>query len=198
MKFLILGNSITYNLHVQGATTVSIPGLDWKGARKYILENQDSMKNTIVFIIVGPVRFTSLHKNRKEVAFVEPKYSVHRLFSTFYTNRKDLNIKPIISTLYPMQFTLYNRMKARRPIMGAFYREWEDKIKRFCVVENRTITEFNEKHHNQTPFLHRRLFHRHNQSYSFRVKHTTDGLHPKPVIVSEWARELRKIIRSYH
>ena len=110
MKFLILGNSITYNLHVQGATTVSIPGLDWKGARKYILENQDSMKNTIVFIIVGPVRFTSLHKNRKEVAFVEPKYSVHRLFSTFYTNRKDLNIKPIISTFPYFHLLLHYRL----------------------------------------------------------------------------------------
>ena len=195
MRVLILGNSITSNLNVTGATTKTIPGLDWQGAQNYLLENRETLRNTFVYVIVGPVRFTSLHRTRREVAFVEPRKSVHQLFSVFYTEHKAYNIRPVIATIFPMSFTVYNRLKARRPIMTAFYREWDDKIRRYCVVENREIIYFNEKWGNQTPFIHRRLFHRHNQIYTFRAKHLYDGLHPKPVIRCEWARELRRVVR---
>ena len=196
MKFFILGNSITYNLHVRGARTISISGLDWQGAKNYIMENRESMKNSFVYIVVGPVRFTSMHHSRKEVALVKPTQSVRTMFTPFYTEFKSYNIRPIIATLYPMIFTEYNRKKARRPIMTAFYKEWDDLIRRYVVVENRDIIEFNKKWHNQTPYLHRRVYHRQNGYSALRANLLTDGLHPKHVVKNEWARELRRVIKN--
>ena len=92
MRFLILGNSITSNLRVTGATTETIPGLDWQGAQNYLLANRETLRNTVLYVIVGPVRFTSLHQTRREVAFVEPRKSVHQLFSVFYTEHRAYNI----------------------------------------------------------------------------------------------------------
>ena len=145
MRFLILINSITSNLRVTRATTETIPGLDWQGAQNYLLANRETLRNTVLYVIVGPVRFTSLHQTRREVAFVEPRKSVHQLFSVFYTEHKAYNIRPVIATIYPMLFTVYNQLRARRPIMTASYREWNDKIKRYCVVESREIIDFNKK-----------------------------------------------------
>ena len=142
MRFLILRNSITSNLRVTRATTETIPGLDWQGAQNYL---QEKLRNTFVHVIVGAVPFTSLRQTKREVAFVEPRKSVHQLFPVFYTEHKAYNIRPVIATIYPMLFTVYNQLRARRLIMTAFYREWKDKIKPYCVVENREIIYFNEK-----------------------------------------------------
>ena len=196
MKYLILGNSLTYGPRVRVANTVSIPGLNWEGAQKYLLDNRGSLHNTYVYVVVGPVRFTSMHQSRKEVAFLEPQNSVHQIFHVFYTELKHLNIRPVICTIYPMIFSVYNRLKATHPIMTSFYTEWNDKIKRYCVVENREICYFNKKWGNQTPYLHRRLFHRHNLMYALRATLLTDGLHPQAVIKSEWAREIRRLIKN--
>lgn len=196
MKFVLLGNSITYNMEIGGCETVSIPGLDWCGAKQHILDNLEMFRDSHVFIVVGPVRFTSLHRSRKEVAFVEPKQTVHEIFSSFFSDDRNFNIIPIIATVYPMSFSVYNEKKAVRPIMTSFYKEWDDKIRRYCVIENRNIVHFNERNGYMTPFIHRRLFHRHNTNYTFRLHHATDGLHPRSSIKSEWARIIRKIVKK--
>lgn len=146
--------------------------------------------------MVGPVRFTSLHKSRKKLAFVKPKKQVHEIFSCFFSDHRNFNIIPIIGTVYPISFSVYNEKKAVSLMMTSFYKEWDDKIRRFCVIENRNIVHFNERNGNMTPFIHRRLFHRHITRYTFHLRHVTDGLHPRSSIKSEWARKIWKIVKD--
>jgi hypothetical protein len=195
MKSVILGNSIVSRVNVSNIRTVAIPGLDWERAQKWMIENRADLRDTYVYVMIGPVRFTRVHKSRKEVVFVEPPYTVNDLFKFFYTELKAMNIKPVICPLYPIDFTICNEKKAKNPIMTSFYKEWNEKIKRYVIVENRSINYFNEEHGVLIPQLSRRILHRHHQRYSFRANLLTDGLHPKPVIISEWAREFAKTVR---
>lgn len=58
MKFIILGNSITHGLRVYHASVVTKPGMDYEDAKAYILNHKESLRNSTVIIIVGPIRFT--------------------------------------------------------------------------------------------------------------------------------------------
>lgn len=97
-----------------------------------------------------------------------------------------------------MDFIEYNARKCERPIRQGWYQEWNQEIKGLCVRENRKICAFNEDNKNPTPYLHRRIFKRKSerQIYTFRSNLLTDGLHPKGVIVSEWGRELAKLVHK--
>ena len=84
----------------------------------------------------------------------------------------------------------------RKPEDRSFYKEWDDLISRYLVVENRDTIDFNEKWHNHKHYLHRRVYHRQNGYYAIRKNLLTDGLHTTPVVKNEWARELRRVIKN--
>lgn len=197
MHSIVLGNSITRGMTVVGCRVVTIPGLDWKGANKYMLEHREELWNTVVYILIGPTRFTRRTSERKEVVLSKPVDTIPQMFRTYYTSHSHLHIRPVLCTIYPMNFQTYNEKQTRRPIMRGFYDEWNREIRGMTVIENRSICAFNEQNGYKTPYIHRRIFHRHGQRYSFREHLLTDGLHPKSVIRSEWAREIKKCINTH-
>lgn len=196
MKYLILSNSIAYGLRVKDVEVVIKPGLNYQQAKDWMTLHKKSLQNTRVIILIGPVRFTKKTHRREVVLNTNTYTDPHSTFNSFYTTDKNLNIYPILCTIYPMNFTEYNSAKCKHPIRQGWYDEWNNEIKGLCVRENRKICAFNEEHNNPTPYIHRRVFKRKSerQQYVFRSNLLTDGLHPKKVIVSEWGRELTKVI----
>lgn len=199
MKFIILGNSLVRGLIVPDTETISINGLDWERSVKHMVDNREKFRDAIVYIVIGPLRFTTMHTSRKEVVFNDNHLStIKQLFAPFFSNLKFLHISPVICPLFPMSFYRYNscREQCSHPIMMGFYKEWEKKLEGHIVLENREVFKFNRKRGYLTPTIHRRIFHRKKGHYVFRINCTRDGVHVKTDIKNEWAREFERIIRK--
>jgi hypothetical protein len=196
--FIVLGNSLVRRLTIPDVEVISINGLDWEGARKYMIDNRRLFIDKHVYILVGPLRFTSLHRSRREVAFCGHNlHTVHQLFAPFYNELSFLHISPVVCPLFPMNFTMYNGLTARRPIMTSFYNDWNAKIRGHVATENRHIMRFNTKYNVLAPCLNNRIFHRKKQHYAFRDRYLRDGLHVTQQILDEWAVEFQRVILKY-
>jgi hypothetical protein len=195
MNSCLLGSSVVRNIQIRNCTVTCVPGLDWEGARERLLQNKEEYRDTQVYILIGPTRFTR-KTVRGEVAIRRPDNTVDSLFAIFYNAPLSVfNINPIICTIYPPDLKRYNE-RARRPILKAFYDEWNAEIIAKTIVENRSICAFNADNGFKTPYIHRRLVHRHGRRWSVRTHLLSDGVHPKHSVQSEWAREITKSLRD--
>lgn len=195
MQFAILGNSIVRGVRVTGVTTYSINGLDWEGSVKYMISHRADFFNKIVFVVVGPLRFTTLHKSRNEVVFKDTKLaSISQIFTPFYKELVWLRIRVIICPTFPMDFRVYNSLKCEHPIMTAFHDKWNSTICGHVVVENRAIYQFNRNNGFKTPLIHTRLYHRRHGKYYLRLNFLRDGLHVTDKIIEDWNVEFSRRI----
>lgn len=110
--------------------------------------------------------------------------------------RNDITI--VLCTIYPMDFAIYNNYLASRARVRDRDLENDNEgdnrnIRRMIVVENRLIVDFNMNRNMATPYMHRRIFTRRNHTYRFRAQLLRDGIHPTRAIVTDWAREIRRV-----
>lgn len=196
MKNIILGNSLVKRMRVRGVETISIKGLNMESAAIYMQENKEYFRGALVFIIVGPLRFTKMRKKRREVVFCKPTRTINSLFAPFYENVTRLNIEPIVCPVFPMDFRRYNTEKCPKPIEQGWYDEWSKKIIGHSVIENKAIYKFNKRRGHITPSIHRRIFHRKKDHYVYRVSKTTDGLHITSEIRREWEEEINRVLKK--
>ena len=195
MKYVVLGNSLVRHLVIPDVEIISISGMDWEVSVKFLTEQRHRFVNSRVFILIGPLRFTAMHKSRKEVAFKSTNLStVQQLFAPFFNELKFLNITPIICPLFPMDFAEYNSRICRKGILQSFYEEWNKELRGHIVVENQKIYRFNNNNGLPTPYVHSRLFHRSRGHYRFRPHLLKDGLHVKMIVVDEWRKEFLRVM----
>lgn len=197
MKAIILGNSLVRDFRFQDIKVISISGLNWEKAMLTMMDRRVEFKGATVYIVVGPLRFTSMHRSRGEVAFIDKQTStVTQIFQPLFTELKFLHITPIICPVFPMDFEQYNTNRCREPIMSSFYQEWNARIIGHSVIENRSILEFNERHGKKggVPMIHNALFKRKINNWTFKVNRTTDGLHLTVEAKEIWAKEFLRII----
>ena len=197
MNYIILGNSLVRNLAIPNVQVISINGLDWESAISYMINHRAQMRDHYVFIVVGPLRFTSLHRSRREVVFRDTNLrTVKQLFAPFYRvqDLAFLRIYPIPFPLFPMNFVKYNS-RCARPIMRGFYPESNKEIRGHIVVENRAIYYFNTTHELNTPHLHAKIFKRTKGRYQFLEKYLRDGLHVRNSVIRQWKHEFQRVIR---
>ena len=197
MNTFLIGNSLVRNVVHDAWSTVCLPGAGWVDIILYILRDGHRFRNSFVYILVGPVRFTELHRMHGRRECVLSDFNVGTPKSVFrpYTRRlRSLNVIPILCTIYPMDFQVYN-LNFTRPRLEFedSYQQWTDKIKGMAVVENRLVVNFNVSRGMATPFIHRRIFHRRNRRYAFKLRYLSDGLHPVNSIVRDWIREIRRV-----
>lgn len=197
MRTFLLGNSIVADVRDPQWTTICRPGENWEDLVHYVIRNRVRFINSFVYILIGPVRFTRLHRTRGRRECVLSDYAVGSPQSWFRLWLQHLlrdNIIPVLCTVYPLDFTIYNNsIRRERLLLEGWYQEWTQKLKSMVVVENRLIVNFNVRLGMATPFIHRRIFHRRQGGYTFRVQYLADGLHPTPQIVHEWILELRRV-----
>lgn len=204
MRSYVIGNSLVRGVDSSRWTTICLPGADWKEMLEYVSDNLGFLSNSYIYLHVGPVRFTHLHRtqNRREVALISRPVNIHAVFEPFRARLEHHNITPIVCPIYPIDFKRYNdhiaadsrqRGLDRRQILTSFYDEWSLRSQQMAEEENRDIIAFNRSHDMCTPFLHRQIFTRRRGRYAFRSHKLTDGLHPTPSIREEWVRELRRI-----
>lgn len=165
----------------------------------YVIRRKEMFNDAFIYIHVGPVRFTRMHRTsrRREVQLItQNARTLEQIFQRWETELLHYNIIPIICTLYPMEFKIFNNYLAGnngRQILRGFYQENNRRIKAMVVEENRTITKFNDRLGNCTPFMHKHIFTRRRGRYHFRSWMLRDGLHPRSCVVARWIRELRRI-----
>ena len=194
MKTFVIGNSIVRELQDSTFTTISIPGLNWTEALRFITSDWTRFRDSIIYIHIGPVRFSSLSQsgqsrqcNLERLDNSNPSDIFRPYKIRFFRN----NINVVFCTIYPMDFTVYNN-HINRDVR--FNRDRDTRrIRSMVVVENRLIVDFNMEYNMATPYMHRRIFTRRNHTYRFRVQLLRDGLHPTRSIVSDWAREIRRV-----
>lgn len=205
MKNFLIGNSIVRDVVGSQWETICLPGVGWKQVIDYVLDRKERFRDSFVYIHVGPVRFSRLHRaaNRREAQLLTTGVgTVRSNFDRWDHRLCSLNIYPVLCTIYPMDFKAYNDHLAAslpgghgRQILTAFYAENSQLIKGMVVEENREITAFNDSHGLCTPFLHRTIFKRNRGYYRFRPRFLKDGLHPTREIVRRWVKELREIVQ---
>lgn len=194
MHFTILGNSLVRNLVIPNVEVVCINGLNWDSAVEYMMEHRYKLREHYVFIVVGPVRFTSLHKSRREVVFRDTNIgTITEIFAPFYSDLSFLKLYPVPCPIFPMNFVVYNQ-RCARPIMTSFYEQWNRDIRGHVVVENRAIYQFNTRYGLNTPHLQRNIFRRKNGYYQFKQEYLKDGLHVKNIIIRQWRVEFERVM----
>lgn len=168
-----------------------------------MVEQRAELRGKVVYVVVGPLRFSTLHKSRRECVFTDHQlHDIKSMFQPFYNKLNYLNIKPIICPIFPMDFVQYNERMCRAPIMKAFYEEWNLTIMDKVEEENRLIFQFNDENGNRafTPCIHRRIFRkrgRKRSKYSFRSNQTKDGLHVTSDIVNDWNKQFNRVIEVH-
>ena len=100
----------------------------------------------------------------------------------------------ILYTIYPIDFRIYN-LNLTRPQLEfeRLYQQWTDKIKGMAVVENHLVVNCNVSRGMATPIIHRRIFHCRNRRDDFKLRYTSDGLHPVDFVVRDWIGEIRRV-----
>lgn len=160
----------------------------------YMIENRGEFLGKTVFIVIGPLRYTTLDRSRREVAFKDTRLAtINQIFSPFWNDMKFLQIKPIICPLFPMNFETYNR-SCKRPLHEHFYETWNTTLLRRIIAENKKVVAFNRSNGLPTPRLHKRLFYRENGSYRFEENLLRDGLHVTKTILHDWTKEFKQFI----
>ena len=66
----ILGNSVIRGMSIDGVEVISVSGLNFEQSVKYLVDNRQKFYNVHVFIMIGPLRFTSKHESRGEVVLL--------------------------------------------------------------------------------------------------------------------------------
>ena len=115
MKTYVIGNSIVRELTDSGWTTICLPGADWSAIVHYVTLHRESLANSIIYVHIGPVRFTRL-TNRHECV-LRSRYidDPPTLFRSWRPLIQSHNIIPVICTIYPMDFDRYNEhLKSKR------------------------------------------------------------------------------------
>lgn len=166
------------------------------------------MRDSFVYIHVGPVRFTYLVRapGRRECQLYTDNVSdVYQIFRRWRVLYSDYHIVPVVCPVYPMDFAVYNEslrsvVRRRSGVMGtlgeaANYSAWNRRLRGMVVVENRDIIDFNESHRVHTPFLHRFVFRRRHGRYVDRRDSLSDGLHPTRTTRAAWRREIARVRR---
>ena len=203
MKTFILGNSLVRGLAVPGAEVISIGGLDFEKAVKVLMDRRSSFRGAVIYVVVGPLRFSTLHRSRRESAFTASQlYPIPEMFRPFFEELKFLDMTPIVCPLFPMDFEKYNAATCSRPLMTAFYGEWNQLILGEVERENRTIMMMNEQFGLRAfmPCLHSRIFRKRGKArrrYEFRVCMTSDGLHVTPEVTAIWQREFARVMEVH-
>ena len=111
MRTFLLGNSLVAELNDPQWTTICRPGADWEQLANYVLSNRVRFTDSFVYILVGPVRFTRLHRTRGRRECVLSSFAVGTPLSwlrTWLQQLVPLNIIPILCTVYPLEFRSYN------------------------------------------------------------------------------------------
>jgi len=201
---ILIGNSITADLEQPSWKVITIPGANWETIKQYIMAHIDELMDAFIYVHVGPVRFTRLHRtnNRKEVALVTPRRmeTPKEIWREVIIALDQVNSMPVLCTLYPMDFDRVNYYYARsfrnrsgRQILKGFYSEWERRLRGMVVVENRGIVACNERDDVITAFLHKAVFIRRRRHYVFRSdRFLRDGIHPTPSLQQKWKDELKR------
>ena len=73
MESYLIGNSIVRDIRSREFTTISPPGANWQNVIRYVKERANRLTNSIIYIHVGPVRFTRIHRmeNMTEMQLVD-------------------------------------------------------------------------------------------------------------------------------
>lgn len=197
MKTILIGNSLTRGLEDPMWEIVCLPGADWYDIIGYVISRKERFSNSFLYILVGPVRFTLMHKTegRRECVLKETYIgSPNSIFRGWLGRMKRCNIIPILCTVYPADFVIYNNcIKKERLLMESMYKDWNERIKGMSVVENRKIVSFNLALGMATPHIHKRIFHCRKRVYQFRKIYLRDGLHPTETICNEWKVEFKRV-----
>lgn len=203
----LIGNSIVRGVSSNAWHTISVPGYDWEDVALYIRRRRTYFRDSDVYIHVGPVRLTRLHRtqNRRECVLkcrhLSPPEQVFSVCSNVCATN---NIVLILCTIYPINFVTYNnhltKPKIRggprgRLIMQASYNEYDFVMRGLVVAENRKIVAFNERRMRCTPFMHRTIYNtRRRRRYAFRDRLLVDGLHPTQEVREDWVRQLGEAV----
>ena len=197
MRTVVIGNSIVRGLLNPEWETVSLRGADWYDIITYVFNNSERFENSIIYIHIGPVRFSKLvgRSGRTECHLRSRRTlsNVGSIFRDWLRYLTPLRIYPVICTVYPMCFKRYNRHRGvhtnnRRNFFSSLTR----KIRGMTCIENRDIVDFNVSNEMVTPYLHRKVFTRRRGRYVFRDDFLTDGLHPDPRLIEDWKFEITR------
>ena len=199
MKTYVIGNSIVRGLLDPEWETVTLTGSDWYDIIIHVFENSGKYENSIIYIHIGPVRFSELVEKQ---GYSECRLRSRRTLSNVSTIFEDwiryltaYRIHPVICTVYPMCFKRYNRHRGviLNSRLRSLFESSTRKIKGMAVIENRDIVDFNMDNDMVTPYLHRKVYTRRRGRYVFRDDLLTDGLHPSARIVDDWKMEIRRV-----
>ena len=201
MRAFLIGNSIVRDLNGRGFSTICLPGADWKEIIEYVKDRRTYFSYSIVYIHIGPVRFTRMHRtaNRREVQLITNNVGTVEGIMEDWSSLKRSGIFPVLCTLYPMDFRQYNDSLARRirdgrQILQSFYDDNTKKIRGMIVEENKSIIRYNNQNEMCTPFMHNQIYTRRRGYYHFRARLLRDGLHPSRYITSRWINELERVV----
>lgn len=199
MHSYLIRNSLVRNVVSRSWSTICLPGANWEDIILHVLHNANEFRNSFLYILVGPVRFTRLHRThgRKECVLNDVSVGTPKsVFRQFDRAARNLNIVPVLCTIYPLDFHDYNQhIKKQRLICQGFYEEWTEKLRGMVTVENRLIVNFNITRGMATPYIHRRIYHRSHGKYRMRKQFISDGLHPTDAITREWIGEIERTVR---
>jgi len=197
MQTFLIGNSLVKDVVDTQWTTICLPGANWQEVIRYVFKHKRRFVQSFIYILIGPVRFSRLHRTQGRRECVLQEFRLSTPISIFRSWLEQLtrdNIVPVLCTVYPANFITYNNIiRKERLMLQNFYKEWNAKIKGMVVVENKLIVNFNAERGIITPFIHRKIFHRNNRTYNFREQYLSDGLHPTTLIVQEWKREISRV-----
>ena len=200
MQSYLIGNSLVRDIQGRGFTTVCLPSADWFHIYYYVKDRPETFNNCIVYIHIGPVRFTRMHRteNRREVQLITTHLGSVRCNMHIWDTLRDRGVIPVVCTLFPMDFQRYNDSIASnrngRQILRAFYRENTNQIKGMVVEQNREIVAYNKNNSMCTPFMHNHIFTRRRRYYCFRDWLLRDGLHPTQNIIDRWCRGIERVV----
>jgi len=202
MRTVVIGNSIVRGLRDPSWETISIPGADWYDIIDILIQRRYEFRNAIIYIHIGPVRFTRLERlgSRRECRLrpYRELSNIEGIFERWKQYLTPLNIHPVLCTIYPIDFCEYNRnigglvSSHRRNL----YSRDSQTIRSMTVIENRGIVDFNVYNNFITPYMHRRIFTRRRGRYVFRNNLLRDGLHPSDEVIDDWIREIRRVHRD--
>ena len=75
MHTFVIGNSLVRNVVSHAWTTICLPCAVWNDIVLYVCHNRDRFNNAFIYILIGPVRFTSLDREcgRRNKSFITEK-----------------------------------------------------------------------------------------------------------------------------